>query len=845
MPTRILIRLSLLAGLMAPLYAFALGVGSLEVRSALNQSFEAEIPLISNNPAELIGLTVRIPLQKDFDWAKIERYDFFSKLRFAVQAPPGGPNVLKISSTEPIREPNFTLLLELTWPRGRLLRGFPVQLDPELYVNRRSPPPSLQPAVVPPPVAASPATAPPKSGLPPAPPVSFEGATTYGPIRSGETLTGIANRIRPSTTIKLPEMMAILLAGNPEAFSNGNPNTLRVGAMLKVPTPQALGVQGAPTSSPADQATLASAPPESPPAQLEPGPIPTPPLAPPESASTQSQPTPPVTASLPESLPPATESAPPPVPVSTPPVAEPPPPPATESASPPIAASSSPPSAESAPPPIAASLPPPATESLPPPLPVPTQPLQEIVPQGGIPQATPEPTPAGSASAESTPAGSAPTESAPTESAPTGSASTGSAPAEQSSASSPPATQPEPPPAPSVAPPKPPQVQAPLAIKPPPVPQPEQSDFEWLYNPLLWAAIALILLALVLILRRAAKSKQPPVEMEEPSDITTPEPSPEPDVTEIRTRINELRSARPRLAAADPNTPDPSERAISTGSMPTLPKPIGELLKEIDTGLSDDTTIDRQDPPSPQVRKLETPPLPDTEPPTASVVRSTIDPFQELAPAPKKTSGQSSIDLPSELRLDNLDFDFGDLGLENTARQKPDLPPLELQAAKPSATLDLPPLTALDNAFEPMSVPQPIKPPPVTTPQQFEPDLLLEPLLSVGQQQIDPLSTPPPSQKFEFADVTHDMPVEPLTLDQDLGEIGDQTLDLGKMETGGISTIEGQGASIDYVETKLDLATAYLDMGDQVGARSLLEEVLREGSDTQQQQAKELLRKVS
>jgi pilus assembly protein FimV len=49
-----------------------------------------------------------------------------------------------VTSLEPIREPNFNFLLELTWPRGRLIREFPVQLDPELYANRRPPPlPSL------------------------------------------------------------------------------------------------------------------------------------------------------------------------------------------------------------------------------------------------------------------------------------------------------------------------------------------------------------------------------------------------------------------------------------------------------------------------------------------------------------------------------------------------------------------------------------------------------------------------------------------------------------------------------------------------------------------------------
>ena len=43
------------------------------------------------------------------------------------------------------------------------------------------------------------------------------------------------------------------------------------------------------------------------------------------------------------------------------------------------------------------------------------------------------------------------------------------------------------------------------------------------------------------------------------------------------------------------------------------------------------------------------------------------------------------------------------------------------------------------------------------------------------------------------------------------------------------------------VGTKLDLARAYVDMGDPSGARSILEEVLDEGDEGQRQQAQQLL----
>ena len=43
------------------------------------------------------------------------------------------------------------------------------------------------------------------------------------------------------------------------------------------------------------------------------------------------------------------------------------------------------------------------------------------------------------------------------------------------------------------------------------------------------------------------------------------------------------------------------------------------------------------------------------------------------------------------------------------------------------------------------------------------------------------------------------------------------------------------------VGTKLDLARAYVDMGEPIGAKSILEEVLEEGDEAQKQQARQLI----
>ncbi len=52
---------------------------------------------------------------------------------------------------------------------------------------------------------------------------------------------------------------------------------------------------------------------------------------------------------------------------------------------------------------------------------------------------------------------------------------------------------------------------------------------------------------------------------------------------------------------------------------------------------------------------------------------------------------------------------------------------------------------------------------------------------------------------------------------------------------------EDEFAGEDGVGTKLDLAKAYLDMGDPEGARSMLEEVLSEGNDSQKGEARRLM----
>jgi pilus assembly protein FimV len=83
-------------------------------------------------------------------------------------------------------------------------------------------------------------------------------------------------------------------------------------------------------------------------------------------------------------------------------------------------------------------------------------------------------------------------------------------------------------------------------------------------------------------------------------------------------------------------------------------------------------------------------------------------------------------------------------------------------------------------------------------------------------------------------------------IDLDLGApIADQSSDFTATEQISLEELpqmsDLEPVTMSEVGTKLDLARAYVDMGDPDGARSILEEVLKEGSSSQKQEAQRLL----
>ena len=244
--------------------AHAAGLGKLTVNSSLGQILNAEIDLVSLQPGELDALAARVAPPEAFRDARIEYSGSLRLLRFSVDKRANGQPYIKISSVAPINEPFVDMLIEVSWPAGRIQREYPILLDPPGYSSRASPPtvaaapatsrpadspPASAPAASSPPPAST-ATAPSTPSSSGAPSASAElastpstaprdapapGADTYGPVEKGDTLNKIAQQVKPSN-VSLEQMLVALYRENQSAFVNNNMNRLKTGQILKVPS---------------------------------------------------------------------------------------------------------------------------------------------------------------------------------------------------------------------------------------------------------------------------------------------------------------------------------------------------------------------------------------------------------------------------------------------------------------------------------------------------------------------------------------------------------------------------------------------------------------------------------
>ena len=220
---------------------WALGLGRLAVQSSLGETLRAEIDVSSMTAEEESGLQVRVASPEAYRAAGVDYNAVLPGARVALMRRADGRPFLRVTSDRSVQEPFVDVILEPSWPTGRLVREYTMLFDPPS--NRAAAPAPVAPApapVIAPSMTAAPApatrasraerrNAQPKAAAndateskPSVPRTSdASGGGDEYKVRAGDTLYRIATRTqRPG--VSLDQMLVSLYQANPDAFANQN-----------------------------------------------------------------------------------------------------------------------------------------------------------------------------------------------------------------------------------------------------------------------------------------------------------------------------------------------------------------------------------------------------------------------------------------------------------------------------------------------------------------------------------------------------------------------------------------------------------------------------------------------
>ena len=192
----------------------AIGLGRIVVNSALNQPLDAEISIASIEGNVLESLEIRLATDSDFRRANISIEPVVKLLQFNVINGETGPWI-HVTTDRSVRTPFLHFLAAIEWSGGRIIREYTALLDPPGYDT----------------VAGQSMTLPSATDR-----RIIQPGDTYEPVRSGETLMGIATDIDVDKSVTIYQRMFALMHINSEAFIRGNMNLLREGATLIIPS---------------------------------------------------------------------------------------------------------------------------------------------------------------------------------------------------------------------------------------------------------------------------------------------------------------------------------------------------------------------------------------------------------------------------------------------------------------------------------------------------------------------------------------------------------------------------------------------------------------------------------
>ncbi len=121
-----------------PSAAFALGLGDIHLNSALNSPLDAEIEITDVAPDEVATLRASLAPREVFSQNGLDYPTYLTSVRLNTVETRDGRHIIKVKSTEAITDPFITLLINVTWSHGQLVREYTMLLDPPIYTPTQS-----------------------------------------------------------------------------------------------------------------------------------------------------------------------------------------------------------------------------------------------------------------------------------------------------------------------------------------------------------------------------------------------------------------------------------------------------------------------------------------------------------------------------------------------------------------------------------------------------------------------------------------------------------------------------------------------------------------------------------
>lgn len=216
-------------GLLTPTVQ-AFGLGKLELHSALNEPFNAEISVTTLNSEEAENLEIRLASNQEFEKAGLERSFVISSLEFKV-IQKQGVTYISVNTEQAVKEPILDFLVIATTGEGRLIREYTVLLDPPKSILSKPKKQSAKKQSYIPPSTSEISQQAPSQAEP-----ERYNSNRYGPTDTSDTLWNIAIKTRPEKSLSVNQMMVAILEANPDAFLRRNINGLKTGYTLDIPS---------------------------------------------------------------------------------------------------------------------------------------------------------------------------------------------------------------------------------------------------------------------------------------------------------------------------------------------------------------------------------------------------------------------------------------------------------------------------------------------------------------------------------------------------------------------------------------------------------------------------------